>query len=258
MAADPKTLFTVDIGKIIAKLHLAGKTQAPNFIVVNTAIKDESESDNPEKPGNAKCTFESKDGTYQVAFIKLDFEHTEEVDPYKDPAIAKEKEKVEKTKEKNSNLTSPSTTVSAEVKQLNTLIGKLIKDVKPESSNDEIKAAIEKENEARKAKKEEELNKLKSDVAKEANAYFDTFYGKGNTKAGNADHLKIGNDSLTLVQISDKVKNIKTIDIKDCKIVPIEEKELEKQKEEYYKDQTKKIKTNIAFTIEYKLEIDND
>jgi hypothetical protein len=62
-------IFSMDASVILAKLHLAGKTQAPNFIVKNSAIIDENKSDTPEKPGNCKFNTDIKSGKFEIAFI---------------------------------------------------------------------------------------------------------------------------------------------------------------------------------------------
>ena len=68
MASEPKALFTIDAGKILAKLHLAAQQQAPNCVVINTGIKNPSGKQDPKDPGKVEFDFENKSGEYQACF----------------------------------------------------------------------------------------------------------------------------------------------------------------------------------------------
>jgi len=97
MAAEPKALFTVDAGKILAKLHLAGAQQAPNYFVINSAVQKDS-SGTPEDPKDTKFDLSSKDGTYEVCLVKQDFMYRETLSPDLDPALKSTKAKIEEAK----------------------------------------------------------------------------------------------------------------------------------------------------------------
>ena len=60
-------IYTVDAGVILAKLHLAGKSQVANFFVVNSAIENEKPGDTAENPGKCKFNTDIKTGK----FLKL-------------------------------------------------------------------------------------------------------------------------------------------------------------------------------------------
>lgn len=250
MAAEPKALFTVDAGKILAKLHLAGKTQAPNFLVVNTGIKNEKENDNPDSPGKTTFDLSSKDGKFEVCFVKLGFQYVEKIDPNQDPAVQKAEEKVDKEKDKNSKLTDDQKSVAKENQEKNKAIAKLVNGVKTDSSNDEIKAAVKDENEKRAEQKEEAFKKLKAQVIKEAGEYFKKFCGSENYKAPTEDQL-------VQIQLSPSIKSMKDIKIKDYVIQPIEDKELKKWQEEHAKEQNKPAVINVGFKMSYTLQIDS-
>ena len=249
MAAEAKALFTVDAGKILAKLHLAGKTQTPNFLVINTAIKNEKENDTPEAPGKTIFDLSSKDGNFEVAFIKLGFQYVEQLAPEQDPKIKKAEENVEKEKDKNSKLTDDQKSVAKENQEKNKEIAKLVKGVKPDSSNKEIEAAVEEENKKRLEQKEQAFKKLKADVLKESGEYFKNFCGSENYKAPSEDQL-------VQFQLSPSIKTMKDIKIKDYVIQPIEDKELKKWQEEHAKEQNKPAEINVGFKVMYSLSLD--
>ena len=97
MANDPNFVFSVDASVILAKLHLAGKQQAPNYLVINSAVIND-DSGTPENPGNAKFDMKSKDGNYEVCLVKKNVEYIAALDPKSDPKIQKLIEKMTNAK----------------------------------------------------------------------------------------------------------------------------------------------------------------
>ena len=252
MAED--TLFNINAGQILSKLHLAARSQAPNFIIVNTAIKDETESSTPENPGKCEFDFSNKSGEYEVCFITVDFEYNEQIDLEHDPVIQKANEAIKKQKD-NRNVTDDGKTVSKEVQERNKLISSRFKDlktIKPDSSNDEIKSAVEEANKKRAEEKDKKIQThLKTLVLPQMTQYFETMCGKTVYKKPSIDNLQP-------LQLNTKFKTLKDKQLvsKDFKIITIEDKDLKTWKENYLKNQDKPVTVNLGFKVQFNVNVD--
>lgn len=248
MAED--TLFDIDAGQILAKLHLSAKTQAPNFIVVNTGIKDEKDTDSAENPGKSTFDFSNKSGEYEVGFITLDFKYYEKIVLEDDPIIQKANEKLKKVKE-NRSATDNEKSVAKAVQERNNAIIKrfsdLAKKIKPESSDDEIKAAVEEVNKERADEKTKKINEhLKKLVLPQITSYFETFCGKAAFKKPSIDNL-----SPMAVSLAFKDLKNKAAIIENYKLKAIDEKETKTWWQEYLKNQDKEVAVNLAVKVQY-------
>jgi hypothetical protein len=69
MANQNDPFFTIDAGKILAKLHLAAKTQVTtkDAVVENSGIEDEEKNDTPEKPGKTTFNLDKGKGEYTLS-----------------------------------------------------------------------------------------------------------------------------------------------------------------------------------------------
>lgn len=253
MAED--TLFDIDAGQILAKLHLSAKTQAPNFIVVNTGIKDEKDGDSAENPGKSTFDFSNKSGEYETGFITLDFKYHEKIVLEEDPVIKKANEKLKKAKDSRAATDDEKSIAKAVSERNNEIIKRfpdLGKKIKPESSDDEIKAAVEEVNKERADEKEKKVqDHLKKLVLPQVTAYFETFCGKGAFK-------KPSIDNLVPVAVSLAFKGLKNKDaiVESYKIKAIDEKETKTWWQEYLKNQDKEVAMNLAVKVQYNINVD--
>ena len=149
MSDEPKELFKVDAGVLVAKLHLAAKQQVevkePILFIKNAGILNEKKDDKPDKETNA--TFDFKSGpSFEVGFFV-------EV----------------------KDLCLPYEQYSKEYKQLVTSNQKIDSD-----KIKEIEDELDKENEDRKKKLDKTFADLKKKVADLAKIYFTFFVGAKN------------------------------------------------------------------------------
>lgn len=277
MANDPNFVFSVDASVILAKLHLAGKQQAPNYLVINSAVTND-DSGTPENPGNAKFDMKSKDGNYEVCLVKKGFEYTEALDPKSDPEIqkiidemskakdssvdAKEKKEAAKDDQKLTDDNTKTDKADSEAKKANEEaddvrkqyidhLKKLgLKALKPESTDDEIKDMLEEENKKRAEEKAKTIEQAKKEMFKEMKAYFTTFAGKDN--AGKLDMSKV-----LVAQMPEKCDSSKDVTIENYHVMPIDKKEKEEWQKKHTEDQTKTAVINIGFKVGYHLDIDS-
>lgn len=246
MANEPVASFNVDAGQLIAKLHLAGKTQAPNCTVVNSGIKDEKKSDKPEAPN--KCTFDmtNKGGQYEVAFIKFGIEQKATIDVDKVTELKKKKDDIEKAKNEHKDETE---SIAKLYNDYNKAIIKLgVKDIKPESSVEEVNEAIKATNEEIIAENKKTIDDLlKKDVQKEVDVYFKTFCGEKNYKP-------ISIDKYVKMQFGSKVTDDpSTVEIDNFIIQGIDKKELTALQENAAKDPSKSVEITIGFKVGFTL-----
>ena len=71
MAEDKESLFTVNAGQILAKLHLAARqaSELGLFYAVNSGMKDAALNDKPDNPGKALFDLTNKSGEYEVCLM---------------------------------------------------------------------------------------------------------------------------------------------------------------------------------------------
>lgn len=245
---DADALFTINAGQILAKLHLAGKTQAPNFVVINTGIKGESKSDTPENPGKTMFDFSNKTGEYEACFVATGIEYKEKLDLNKDPAIAKANKEIEKQKKAHAKLTDDQKSVSKAVQERNKQISKYLKDVKIDSSDEEIKEALEKENKTREEEKKKLIEKTKQSVMTELTNYFKSFCGD--------KYKQPKGDQVVMLQMKTDFKESKDAEVKDFKVEKISDKDFKKWKDEYLKKQDKPVTVSLGFKVTYNVNVD--
>ena len=215
MASEPKALFTIDAGKILAKLHLAAQQQAPNCVVINTGIKNPSGKQDPKDPGKVEFDFENKSGEYQACFgWTADNRYTYKVaiDPAKNKKLVKLLEDLAKAQgkkkdaadqkpdDKKTSLTDDTAKdkqdaadkkeekLSPEVEKIQKQIlaeykSYGLKDYKEDSdsfteSQKSFNTAVKEENEARAEEAKKQQEKLKKSTFAEVKKYFETFVGK--------------------------------------------------------------------------------
>ncbi len=196
MADEPKELFKVDAGVLVAKLHLAAKQQVevkdPIIFIKNAGVLNEKKGDTPDKATDA--TFDFKSGpTYEVGFFV-------EV----------------------KDLRLPYEQYSKEYK-------KLVTDNQKLDSNKikKIEDSLDKENEELKKQLEKTIADLKKKVADLAKIYFTFFVGAKNAAKVNVASLA---DPILWTELKDS--DFDKIECKSGKILPPNESALEKQQEE--------------------------
>lgn len=273
MADNFNPIYTIDAGVIIAKLHLAGKSQAKGFIVVNSAIEGESASDTPEKPGKCKFNTDIKSGKFDVVFIaeqtfvyykQLKLEAFKEYKTYitikekgaKNPQATKNKDQskiTDKPKEnegeqeqKNDELKNAFRSLIDAVTKCNTDSYKFEK-LNPEKATEEdLKKAVDASNTARAEDFKKHYGEHKSNAVKAINNYFQTFVGK--------DSFKKVSDPITQY-FDEKVSDLSKVTIKDFQVIGISEKDIKKLEQTFLKDQTKPTNVKIGFKVACDIEL---
>ena len=207
MANSNDTLFSINAGKILATLHLAGVTQAPNYKpIINTGVKNCTISDTPENPGKAEFDFTSKD-KYEIGFFKEQI-YPELINLELSEELQQKQQELDKFVNAQ-KLTDTNDKVKAkkeeilEIKQK--LSGSSVKEF------DKIDDDIKKINESRQKQKEKVLNKFKSDAFKDIKQYMETFSGKEH-----ASKLKI--DEIVVSMVNTLPKDVNEIQVKAFKI----------------------------------------
>lgn len=211
MADKPKFVFSVNVSKILAKLHLAGRTQAPNYLIGNTLVKNDNLTSTPENPG--KVEFDVKSGKVkkgEVCLVVHDVTFKGQIDVNADLKAKALKEEMKKAKSDKSSATDEKksatdkqklTDDNSNVDKAQSEIDKADKEVsdvrkkyiarlkeiglgklKDESTDEEISQAIKDENTQREKDAQKAIEKAKKDMFKELVAYFTTFAGKDNAK----------------------------------------------------------------------------
>ena len=277
MADNPKFVFSVDAGAILAKLHLAGKLQAPNYLVINSAVADD-DSGTPENPGSTTFDMKSKDRDYEVCLVKQGYEYINTLDPKSDPEIQKLIEKMTSAKstasdakekkdtvKDNQKLTDDNTKMDkadSDAKKANEKVDDLrkqyidrlkvlgLKTLKPESTDEEISSVLKEVNKKRVEESTKSLDKLKKEMFKEMKAYFTTFAGK--EAAG-----KLDLSQMLLDQMPEKCNSSKDVKNVDYHLSPMSKDEIEEWKKKQAEDQTKNMTMNIGLRVGYHLELDS-
>ena len=210
MSDEPKELFKVDAGVLVAKLHLAAKQQVevkePILFIKNAGILNEKKDDKPDKETNA--TFDFKSGpSFEVGFFV-------EV----------------------KDLCLPYEQYSKEYKQLVTSNQKIDSD-----KIKEIEDELDEENEDRKKKLDKTFADLKKKVADLAKIYFTFFVG-----AKNAAKVNVSLPEKPIPWTNINEKDFETIECKNGKITPPDESKLAKQQEDEKKQFEKEAKKNTS------------
>lgn len=209
--AEPKELFSIDGGVLIAKLHLAAKTQTVDqqlVFIKNAGVLNEKLKDVPDK--ETECKFSFKDGPqYEVGFfleckdMKLPYEQYFE--DYKQKVTQNQKIDDDKIKE--------------------------------------IEEGLEKENEERKKALEQTKDKLKKKVLTLAKTYFTVFIGKNNATKLNASSIS---DPIPWEQIKSDDSSFSKIQAEKGKIKQPDPKTLEKMVEEERQQFEEEAKTKTS------------
>ena len=268
MAEQFNPLFKIDAGQILAKLHLAGKEAAPNFIVINSGMKDEADGNTAKDPGKSLFDLTNKSGEYEVCFVtNQPFQYKEEIVLSADPSVQKAQEELSVAKEKagdakdkdnSKGITSQqkdeTPKANEEVKKAqedkNKAVQNATGDVKlpKDASDEDVKTAVEKANEKREANKEKNLSVWKSNAIKEMNAYFQTMTGK--------DAKKITEKDLVMVQFPAEYSKLSDFEVKDFKIQGMKEAELEKWRKQAAENQDKVQKVRLGFKAAFTVEVE--
>lgn len=213
--------INLDASEIIAKLHLGGRESSKLVNIFNTGILNDNPTATPKNPGKVSFDLTSKDGIYEVGVYST-IEYIPEIPIEEDSKDKDSKEDNKDSKDKEED-----------------------KDSKEEDKDSkEDLEKIKKENESNKAEYEKLMNTFKSDALESISKYLINFMGKDKAP-------KLSADKLFLKVLSDKVKDKKpnTLQIKDFRVLPINEKELEKKKEANNKNIIKnhKYKTSDVY-----------
>ena len=269
MADDKETLFTVNAGQILAKLHLAGKEAAKdkNFIVINSGMKDEADDNTVKNPGKSLFDLTNKSGEYEVCFVTdQPFQYKEQIVLSADPDVQKTQEKLSDAKENardaedNDNNKGITSQQKNEAPKANKEVKKAQQDLNATAQNatgakipkdatsEERKEAIDKENEKREADKEKNLDVWKKNAVDAINIYFQTMAGK--------DAKKITEKDLVMVQFPEDYSKLSDFEIKDFKIKDMEEADINKWREEVAKNQDKVQKIRLGFKTTFNVEVE--
>lgn len=268
MAEQFNPLFKIDAGQILAKLHLAGKEAALDFIVINSGMKDEVDGDTADNPGKSLFDLTNKRGEYEVCFVtNVPFQYKEEIVLSADPVVqkaqeefnaAKEKAGEAKDKDNSKGITSQqkdeAPKANDEVKKAqedkNKAVQKAIGDVKlpKDASAEDVKAAVNKANEKREADKKKNLSTWKKYAIDQMNAYFQTMAGK--------DAKKIAEKDLVMVQFPEEYNKLSDFEVKDFKIQGMKDAELEKWRKQAAENQDKVQKVRFGFKAAFTVEVE--
>ena len=204
----PQELFQIDINQLIGKLHLAGQQQIPNTVVINTGIVNPTAKPDPANPSDTKFSTASKSGEYQIAFArKLIYKPQIDVTAnpkYKEAEKLKEKAKADKEKQTVTDDAKKTEAEDEKVKKLYLDVFKqygLSYDEDKEDFDKTRKSfqdALKEENEKRKADYEKKAEALKSEIAADAQKYFELFAGSDASQS-----VKSEADSADLVDLDD-------------------------------------------------------
>lgn len=258
-----QVLFEVDASQILAKLHLAGLQPCTydknKEFIVNTGILDDDPKASPDKPGKVKFDLTNSTGEYQVGFVS-------EIEYHRAYGLTDAFNNLEslraKVYGKDSKLAdSPDSPEAKEFEKskqtLAALLGKKADDKAFDSEEGfkQLRDEIEKAQQQDKTTYEEKLAAIKDNAVKQLNAYMKVFAGADNVET-------ITNDSLGLVDVSDKVKGpndtsfVKMYEIQD---IPKAEKEKMEaaSRAAYMKDPEKlNCKYKICCFVKYTLNVD--
>lgn len=194
---EPESFFTIDAKVLLAKLHLAAKTQLPKVVVRNTGVPVEAASDSPEKPSD-KCLFDLKSGPDYLVGIFMNFEF---VPPYED--------------------------LDKDYKKTVTSAQKIDSD-----KIEEIENTLEKENEKLKADKAAEEKTMRKEVVSHMKTYFTHFAGKNNASKVSEKSI-VPRVWFNTEKLEDLYNSVK---FSGGKFVLPTDEELDKIQEETYKD----------------------
>lgn len=266
-----------DASSVIAKLHLAGKSQAKSFFVVNSAIENEKPEDTVENPGNCRFNTDIKTGKFEIAFIynhetglfnyykQIKLEKFKEYKTYIDIKQREVKnlqvnnknnkpitDKPDENKEGEENKDQKSSELQNAYKALVTAVQKCFKQNKSlkideKSSIEEVKNTITEENKARADDLKQKVEKLNEVAEDEIKKYFEKFVG---TKF----YKNISSDSYVKRYFNKQVTDISKITIKNFQIIGMSEKDLEKLEQEFLKNQSEMTTIRYGFVVAVELE----
>lgn len=265
MADEPKPLFTIDAGKILAKLHLAAQQQVPNSLVINTAIKNPVAKGDPKNPGKVEFDFENKSGEYQIAIVKL-LAYQIQIDLLKNKKLMEFQTQLDKYKKENDKAKLTDKTKDKDDSELKKIHEEMLKlfagfklpDYKEDREDFEASAksfneAVQKENEKRKTERKEAEEKLKSEAFEDMSKYYETFLGKDVA-------AKLSEDSVAIMPADSdgKLKDPAAFkNINDYKLdVESIAKDIEKVEEKAAEKPNEWLQRNIAFVAGYTVNIE--
>lgn len=250
MANDNNPIFKIDAAEILAKLHLAGKEQAKNFTIINSAIENDNGT-SPQNIGNTTFNLKSKDGKYEICLIE-EIIYPEQLNLDLDPQLQKLKKNIGKKplinkSEKPGTLSKNDKAYLDRLKALGVDTAKIEKNFNEE----EIKKAVDELNKKRKEQKEKIINKFKADAFKAIkDQYFLNFGGKELSSK-----LKLIDGKTSQMPVGSN-KKVDLVQINEFTIMPISAEEQKKWQQELIKDMTKldKVTMDIGFKIGYRVE----
>ena len=280
------SLFEINAGKILAKLHLAAQQAIPNSIAINTGIVNPVAKADPENPGNVDFNLDNKSGEYQFAVLKL-LQYHVPIDLSKNKKLAELQKKLEKAKEKDkkngkdkhsdAKLTAKtkdeddkdkdtegevdknSEAYKVQQEILKEFASYNLKDYKEskdnfEESTESFKQAVEAENKKRSDEKEQKQEALQKEAFTDIQTYFTTISGKQNaSKIKQTDIVQLNAD------VDGKTKDPTQFkDIKDFKITTkAVDKAIEKYEQKIQETKPNEvISRNIMFAVGFSVEIE--
>lgn len=282
MADKPKFVFSVNVSKILAKLHLAGRTQAPNYLIGNTLVENDNLNSTPENPGKVEFIVKSGKAKGEVCLVVHDVTFKGQIDVNADLKAKALKEEMKKAKNDKSNATDEKksaadkqklTDDNSNVDKAQSEIDNADKEVsdvrkkyiarlkeiglgklKDESTDEEISQAIKDENAQREKDAQKAVEKAKKDMFKELVAYFTTFAGKDNAKK--LDITKVVTTQMpTECNTPDDIPRNRTltkfITGKIFTSLTPEQQNIWRKKS--LEDQSKEFSINVGFTVGYEL-----
>lgn len=249
--AENKSLFKVDAGEVLAKLHLAAKAAvdvAGNKVwqVYNTGISQEKKSDTPENPSSTEFDLKNTSWLYELGVFKK-FEHkVSNISEDMDSTIIELKAKIAKLQGS-----------AKDTKMLdNDKAEKTSDDL--EKLKDDLEKAKQKlvtDNKKRLADYEKERAEFTKKAFTLIKTYFTTFVGaKHSNKISETDLVEF-RLPIKIVSAEDKtsIKKFKIVNI-DPKLMA---KEDEQSKELLLKNNDTLIKTNSGFKVGYSIKTDS-
>ena len=268
MAEDKESLFTVNAGQILAKLHLAARqaSELGLFYAVNSGMKDDTLNDKPDNPGKALFDLTNKSGEYEVCLMtQKPVEYLPQIVLSAVPSVQKDLEKYNQLKEKSTKdkeadekkgvTDKPNQNIQKSEDEMKKLQDKIFNEIKKigvkvdsDDTFETVNKKIAEENEKRKKDQDQKLSKLKKDVVKSMNDYFKTFAGK--------DAKNVKEDQLVPLQFDVSVNDPSKLKIEDYKIEGMDEAELKKWNAEILKDLSKVVQLNAGYKVAFTVEVE--
>lgn len=283
MTNENSTLFDIDAGILLAKLHAAAKDQVKTdngMFIVNTGIENPDDGIKPENLGNTTFNLENKSGEYYLGIANLisyqlpiDITLNQNLPKLYDEL--KKATKKEQDADQNKSLTDKSENKKSEVvevqkkiiKEYNTIVnGFKVKEFKVSEADIENKKVkfgdakkqfddnIKKENESRKTEFQKVIQTAQNDGFNSIKTYFTVFSGAQNASKINKNQIKA-----TLIDADGNIKTSKDFQ-PNVKNFQIQTKQLQSKISKYDKDIQKKdpnkfVQRHIMLVVGYEVEL---